>query len=204
METLEYIIKKFGIDLNQKSPFYVRCERNKAFPELLNELEFKTGVEIGVYKGEFSQCLLEGIPGLKLYGVDLWEPYSGYGDYDSVSIVNSQNIAIEKTKNYSCEFIKGRSDEVANQFKDGSLDFVYIDGNHSYEYVVSDIAKWSKKVRKGGIVAGHDFNEFSCRKRSWRVMHVANAVDGWTKSYKIHPWFVLKGNINKSWMYVKI
>jgi predicted O-methyltransferase YrrM len=91
---------------------------------------------------------------------------------------------------------------VAKEFEDESLDFVFIDGNHAYEWVVQDIALWSKKVRKGGIIYGHDFDDYSHNRR-WKEMHVIWAVDGWMKSYKIHPWFVLEGNKNKSWMYIK-
>lgn len=39
---------------------------------------------------------------------------------------------------------------------DGSLDFVYIDGNHSEEYVRQDIRLWWPKVKIGGMLAGHD------------------------------------------------
>lgn len=46
----------------------------------------------------------------------------------------------------------------ANDFSDGSLDFVYIDANHSYQFVKRDIDAWCPKVRKGGIIGGHDFD----------------------------------------------
>jgi predicted O-methyltransferase YrrM len=50
--------------------------------------------------------------------------------------------------------------EAVKDFKDESLDFVFIDGNHQYSYVLEDITEWSKKVRSGGIVSGHDYFEF--------------------------------------------
>jgi hypothetical protein len=79
---------------------------------------------------------------------------------------------------------------------------VYIDGNHSYEAAVEDIALWSKKVRKGGIVSGHDYKDWSKTSR-WYSMNVVNAVDGWVKSYRIHPLFAFVNNASPSWMYVK-
>lgn len=46
----------------------------------------------------------------------------------------------------------------AARYVDGSLDAVFIDADHSYESVASDIAAWLPKVRPGGIIAGHDFS----------------------------------------------
>jgi len=84
-------------------------------------------------------------------------------------------------------------------FDDESLDFIFIDGNHSFEFVTNDIAEWGKKVKKGGIISGHDY----FRSRSGIYIHVKDVVNGWTYSHKIDPWFVLEGNKNKSWMWVK-
>jgi cephalosporin hydroxylase len=44
------------------------------------------------------------------------------------------------------------------EFKDASLDFVYLDGDHQTDAVVADIDAWKPKIRKGGILAGHDIN----------------------------------------------
>ncbi len=54
--------------------------------------------------------------------------------------------------------ISGCSWEVAAKYEDGSLDFVFIDGDHSFESVSKDIAAWLPKVRPGGIIAGHDYS----------------------------------------------
>ena len=50
------------------------------------------------------------------------------------------------------------TNEAAGLFKDESLDAVFIDADHSYEAVKMDIQNWMPKVRKGGILAGHDYN----------------------------------------------
>ena len=49
------------------------------------------------------------------------------------------------------------STEASNLYADNSLDFVFIDANHSYEFVKDDIKHWYPKVKKGGILAGHDY-----------------------------------------------
>jgi hypothetical protein len=202
METLDYIVKKYNIDITQPSPISIPFGRFKDIPRLFNELGFKVGAEIGVFEGEYSRYLLKFIPKLKLYGIDLWDKYPTYKDFEKVTLQEAYKKALNNTKKYDCELIKEWSHEAVKRFKDESLDFVFIDGNHAYEYVVQDIALWSKKVRKGGIVYGHDFDDYSTSRR-WREMNVINAVEGWVKSYKINPWFIFTRNRNKSWLYVK-
>jgi len=202
VETLKYIVDKYKIDLSQPSPFHLPIGRFKDVPRLFKELGFKVGAEVGTYQGEYARYLLRYCPGLKLYGIDMWKSYKGYKDFGANDLIDSHQIAKERVKGYDCELIQGWSNEVVKRVLDESLDFVFIDGNHAYEYVVEDIANWSKKVRSGGIVYGHDFDDYTNRRR-WKQMHVIQAVEGWVKSYKIHPWFVLTNNKNKTWMYVK-
>lgn len=56
--------------------------------------------------------------------------------------------------------IKGLSVEVAEQFADGSVDFVFIDAEHTYDAVKADIEAWTRKVKPGGIIAGHDYDDY--------------------------------------------
>lgn len=202
MDTLAYFLEKFPVDLAAPSPFKLPISREIEIPQIFAELGFKTGAEIGVYRGGYSEVLLKGIPGLKLYGIDLWELYPGYRDYRRSDIAEAYNEAVSRTKDYNCELIKGWSGEVVRQIPDNSLDFVYIDGNHAYEYTVQDIALWSRKVRPGGIVYGHDFEDWS---HNWRRfdMNVINAVTGWCNSYQIHPWFIIAKDKHPSWLYIK-
>jgi len=53
--------------------------------------------------------------------------------------------------------IEGESPKVARQFDDGSLDLVMLDAKHSYRHVARDIRGWLPKIRKGGIICGHDY-----------------------------------------------
>jgi len=53
---------------------------------------------------------------------------------------------------------KGYSKDIAPMIEDGSLDLVFIDGDHSYEGVRLDIDLWLPKVREGGVISGHDYN----------------------------------------------
>lgn len=203
METLDFITKEWNIDATQESPILIPYGRFKDLPKLLNKLDFKVGAEIGVHQGTYSKTLLQRIPGLKLYGIDLWKSYSGYKDFTKHNLSEAHQMAIDNTKAFDCELIQGWSDskEILNRFADESLDFIFIDGNHAYEWVVWDIANWSKKVKKGGIIFGHDYDDYTNSKR-WKEMGVIPAIDGWTKSYKIAPWFVLGNNRNRCFMWV--
>ena len=102
--------------------------------------------------------------------------------------------------------------QALEDFLDNSLDFVFIDANHTFEYVVNDIAEWSKKVRPGGIISGHDFlNSIDLKEKDvWggaktyierlKLCQVKDAVLNWTKTNRINPWFI---TINKTWFWVK-
>lgn len=202
METLEYICKKYGVDPKEKK-IELPIGRFKDFPRLLGELGFTNGAEIGVYRGLYSKYLLRYVPNLFLIGVDAWEIYGGYKDYDTNDIKEAHEEAKEVYKGKNAKLIQGWSNEVVKTIKDESLDFVFIDGNHDYEHCVEDIALWSKKVRKGGIVYGHDYDDYTKHSRRWSEMNVINAVDGWVKSYRIAPLFIITKNHNKCWAYVK-
>lgn len=122
------------------------------------ELGFKLGAEIGVEKGYYSEVLLQNIPGLKLYCIDWWEGYPGYMDIRRwKTFASIRDIVNKRLAPYNCELIKKYSMDAVKDFADESLDFVYIDANHQYGYVRDDIREWSKKIRKGGIISGHDY-----------------------------------------------
>lgn len=211
--TLEYILKKWNIDPSQSSPIRIKISRFKTFITLLNELEFKTGAEIGVNKGWYSRYLCS-IPGLKLYCIDPWLSYPDYVEnhHDQNGMDGAYLIAKRRMKGYNCELIRKTSLEAVKDVADNSLDFVFIDGNHSFEFVVDDISAWSKKVRPGGIVAGHDYWN-SINERPWtecktqmermRLCQVKDVVDAWTKAHQIKPWFVITGDRCPSYFWVK-
>jgi hypothetical protein len=79
--------------------------------------------------------------------------------------------------------------------KDDSLDFVYIDANHTFDYCCPDIIYWSMKVRSGGIVSGHDY--FHHIRGG-----VVRAVDAYTASHSISPWYVTQ-EVYPSYFWVK-
>ena len=79
---------------------------------------------------------------------------------------------------------------------DGSLDFVYIDGAHDFDNVMLDLIVWSRKVKAGGIVAGHDYDR--PHKRG-----VVPAVDTYTRMHGIHEWFLTDQKREASFIWMK-
>lgn len=143
--------------------------------QYFNKLGFKEGAEVGVEYGAYSKVLCEAIPGVKLHCVDSW-----IRDKDVNPPVFQQ--AQETLKPYGCNLIRGFSMDVVKQFKRGSLDFVYIDANHYYDYVMEDLIHWSRVVRKGGVVAGHDY---FLTKNPRSTLSVVPAVDDYARFHNI-------------------
>ena len=121
-------------------------------------------VEIGSWEGDFSYELLNGTNCDKLYCVD---PYKHFEDSVYPDGMNSltQTEFDMKFKNIQnrfsqfgdrVQFIRTISSDAAKQFEDNSLDFVYIDGNHDYKYVLEDIISWFPKIKKGGYLCWDD------------------------------------------------
>ena len=120
-------------------------------------------VELGVWEGELSAQILKK-PIKKLYLVDPWKSITDVPErwhaapqkemdkiYDGVVSKFSDDKRVEIIRDFSAQ--------AAEQFEDNSVDWVYIDGNHSYEFVKEDLNLWWPKVKKGGVLCGDDFNE---------------------------------------------
>ena len=204
VDALEYLVSKYEIDLNAKSPIEIPDVGRNSIPYILNQLQFKTGAEIGVARGVYTLKIVQCNPKMKMFAID---PYA----YPEI-FVGCQKIAHDKLAPYpNVEFICKSSMDAVTDFKDNSLDFVYIDANHIYEYVLQDIVEWQKKVRPGGIVAGHDYYQ-TPKKDVGYIVDVKRAVREYTSNHNIHPWFILgakskvQGEIRdkcRSWLWVK-
>jgi len=191
MDALFHIKNKFKLDFNAPSPIHIAINKHRDLPVLFNELGYKTGAEIGVRRGIFSRALCAAIPNLKLYLIDPYVEYQDTQEYKNQEYQdNCLAKAREKLKGFNCEFIKKPSASALKKFDNNSLDFVYIDGNHSIEFVINDIAGWIKKVRPGGIISGHDYD----------MSDVGEAVRAWVKLRRINPWFITD---DTNWFWVK-
>ncbi len=204
MGTLERIIQKYSLDLSKRSPFQLSLNREFDIPALYAELGFTVGAEIGVFDGLNSERLCRGNPNLHLYCVDAWTEYPTHRNFRRQGHLDSAYMsALRRLAPYNCTIVKKWSMDAVKDFEDESLDFVYIDGNHNFEFVTNDIAEWRKKVRVGGIVSGHDYG----RGRDPEFGHVKDVVSAWAYSHRIHPWFIIDSPTvpgDTGWMWVKI
>src|SRR5690606_11229810 len=101
------------------------------------------------YAGESTRLFLESGKVEHLTAVDTWLDADVEARFDeSVGSWFASGAALK---------VKARSVAAAKHVPDGSLDFVYIDADHSYAGVRADIAAWRPKIRAGGIIAGHDY-----------------------------------------------
>ena len=80
--------------------------------------------------------------------------------------------------------------DAVKDFADRSLDFVYIDANHEPQFVEEDIREWSKKVKVGGIVSGHDY-----------ALRLAKVVDEYIKDHDLDLQLTTLESENISWWF---
>lgn len=157
-------------------PYYAKrgveipdVDRND-FAKFLFESGYRVGVEIGVDRGEYGIKLCEA--GLKVYGIDSYVAYKQYKEPEFYK--SHYEEAVKNLEGYDYTIIKKFSMDALSDFKDESLDFVYIDGNHSLPYIAADIFGWEPKLRKGGVMSGHDYGFV----RSFRERQVPKVYDG--------------------------
>lgn len=150
--------------------------------------------EIGVYKGAFSARILSVARPQVLHLIDPWKFegskayklawYGGFkgGDqrrmdavYDGVVRRFRREIAAQQVQVH-----RSPSEDAAAAFPDGYFDWVYIDGNHLYEFVKRDLELFEPKVRPGGWLAGDDYGV-----KGWWDYGVTRAVDEFVAAAKL-------------------
>ena len=115
------------------------------------------GVEIGVYRGENSFDMLANLKIEKLYLIDPYEDYYGgcwesrkkQSEYDDIYNTITKKLIPYKDK---VEVIRKKSCDAIDKIPE--VDFVYIDGNHEFDYVLQDIALYYPKIKEGGVLSG--------------------------------------------------
>jgi hypothetical protein len=111
-------------------------------------------------------------------------------------------VAVSRLGKYNCTLRRKTSLEAVVEFPDNSLDAVFIDGNHHFDFVVQDIIAWAPKVRRGGMVSGHDYKPEGSEKTPI-PFGVIEAVTGYTSAHKIKPYFLTMRDKCPSWFWVK-
>lgn len=127
------------------------------------------GAEIGVLNARTAAVLLKERPLLTHIMIDPWvvpAPGSSYAKEADTNALKSQRehdkayrLTLQRVAFAGKRAIikKMYSNEAAPSIPNGTLDFVFIDGDHSYEGCKNDIALWLPKIKKGGWIGGHDY-----------------------------------------------
>jgi len=163
METFD----KWGRERFDEGPW-----REDLLASWINDRDFKRVAELGVFDGYTLRNILEKCPDIeRLIGVDTWEHPDKYdclapkGErsrevYETTDQEANYTLTLKNIEGYSdkVELLKMTTLEASKEFDDGYFDLVFIDADHSYEGVKNDILTWYPKIRKGGLLCGHDFS----------------------------------------------
>jgi len=119
--------------------------------------------EIGVWKGDFAEALFSTCPDIETYY--LVDPWKHLDDWAKPANVDDDRFSehyagvIARTEPWAQKrvVLRGRTTEVSDQIPDDSLDFAYIDGDHSLRGISIDLVQMWPKIRAGGLIGGDDF-----------------------------------------------
>jgi len=183
----DYIIK-YVKKMNKKKKFKRR--------DLAKMFKGK-GAEVGVRTGKYSEIICQVGKDIELLSVDPYDlPYRE--KRSEIMGIEKQLLyykeATDRLKSYNCKLIKKESLDAVRDIPYESLDFVYIDGSHQFDYVMCDIIEWAKRVKVGGIISGHDYYEF-------KYAGVVEAVDIYCKIHNLK--FNLTNDRTPSWWFIK-
>ena len=129
-------------------------------------LKNKKALEVGCFRGISSEVFLLHEP-QEMYFVDVWGNNAGYvesnwalkqssKDWDAIKSEFVESTSPYK-KNTDINIIHDFSSEASKSISNNYFDFIYIDGDHSYQGVKTDISRWLTKLSKGGYFCGHDY-----------------------------------------------
>jgi hypothetical protein len=192
------------------------------FPYELEKAGFKTGAELGVQNGLYSEQLLKHWPSCeRLYLIDIWKQQENYFDGANVP-QHLQDRAYANTMqkvspfgNKTVVILRMFTTEAAKHIPDDSLDFVYVDARHDYCGVMEDLQNYYPKLKVGGYMAGHDYKTAAevrliNKGEDWSVCSngtrnegsVKGAVDEFMKQKGVTKLYVTK-ELWASWLFIK-
>ena len=188
------IWKKFHVKQKDTVPFVGWwTSTRQTLDELLAEVGFNYGAEVGVCKGQHIKTLLRLNEKLKMLLIDPWCAYNRLSNERAEARYSE---CLKRLKPYEdrVEYMRMSSMEAVQKVKDASLDFVYIDGLHEFDPVIMDIICWTKKVKPGGIIAGHDYYPFY-------QSGIIDAVNAYTRAHNINEWYVTRDK-EATWFWI--
>ena len=131
--------------------------------KILERHNFTVGVELGVQNGIYSNIILKEWKSCKQYVlVDVWRSLTNYVDVANFNDKQQELIyetAMKTLRPYGDKITVKRNltTSAALDFPDKHFDFIYVDARHDYCGALDDIKTWWPKLKRGGIMAGHDY-----------------------------------------------
>lgn len=173
------------------------------FPPFLKTLGFQTGAEIGVNRGGYSNIFAQHLTGT-FYAIDPWVCFSPFIFPDSCRQNTRYSSQAETDKSYRIakgklskydhvKILRQTSMQAIITIPDDSLDIIYVDGNHLYQFAWIDLWGFWSKLKRGGIMSGHDLKCKGVRK----------AVLEFIETFNIKFWYVMETENAPSYFWIK-
>ena len=165
-------------------------DRNTLIKEICKRSVSPKVLEIGVFKGEFLDYIVNNCSIYSIDGVDLFQGESCSGDVNGNNVVhynlaNSYYELTDKYKNSSIvKLIKSDSSSYLKTIDNDYYDIIYIDGDHSYEGVKNDLINAYNKIKNSGYIMGHDYEMNMKKAQNTYNFGVKQAVDEFCINYK--------------------
>jgi hypothetical protein len=154
MSTTDTIIEECATGSSSRSDFWIKFIKNQGFTKI---------AEIGVYKGEFAAEILRGCDSISTYHmIDPWRNLVNWNkpaNTDDQTFQNFYKKMLGKT-DFAKEkrsIMRGTTTEVIHEISDETLDFAYIDGDHTLRGITIDLINVYPKIKNGGWIGGDDF-----------------------------------------------
>lgn len=154
IKTTDELIKECISESKSRSDFWIRFINNRGFKSL---------AEIGVWRGDFAKEILRNCDSItKYYMIDPWrhlEDWKKPLNIDNETFQNVYNETLKKTAFAEGKriILRGKTTEVINQISNESLDFAYIDGDHTLKGIAIDLINVYPKIKEAGWIGGDDF-----------------------------------------------
>jgi predicted O-methyltransferase YrrM len=173
-----------------KSLHSTEPEQQEVLKGLLSKVDGKMFIDVGCFIGGFTSVMARVAKerGGIVYAIDAFKRAVPPMDFWDMHRDNDVKTILKKNmESIGCgdcvEIIEGLSEEVSHSFVDDSFDLIFIDADHETESVLKDIDSWYPKLKKGGIICGHDFDKETVQRAiSQRFLRVN--VDTAIWSYK--------------------
>lgn len=158
------------------------CELNFLYENVKKLEEGSNIIEIGCWKGKSSHAIAKGIRDsnkkMNLTCIDTFKGAEGDPEQQQRAIEESPLEEFKKNmKNFEINILVMDSKKAYYKFKDESIDFLFLDSDHTYDHTITELKLWWPKIKQGGILCGHDYKEgYKAVKRAVDEFFIKNKI----------------------------